>query len=262
MCKLKLFFARLLFKWFGTKSLKSYKIQNDTSDSRDWSFSNHNAMSTNLQDKVDLREYCSPVEDQLSTNSCVSQALVGNLEFLEKKKTGNHIELSRMFVYYTTRMFECDTKRDAGSQIRDGIKVLRKYGVCKEDLHPFTVGTHSFKPSNEAFRDAENRKITEYYRISSLEEMLQCINQGFPFVASIKLFTSFGESLDNGGIVRMPSIGEIPQGRHAILLVGFDLSTQTFIARNSWGEVHANGYFTIPFQYLVSYGDDMWTIRT
>ena len=126
MCKIKLFFIRLLFKLFGTKSLKSYDFQPSAADSRDWNFKDYNAMSTILQDEVDLRNFCSPVEDQNITGSCVAQALVGNLEFLINKKQQDFTDLSRMFVYYTTRLLECDTKRDMGSQIRDGIKNIKK----------------------------------------------------------------------------------------------------------------------------------------
>ena len=122
------------------------------------------------------------------------------------------------------------------------------------------MGTHSLKPSDAAFKDAENRKIKEYYKINSLDEMLQCLNQGFPFVASFRLFTSFGESLDNGGVVRMPSGGEIPSGRHAVMICGYNKADQTFLCRNSWGLVQNAGYFTVPFDYM-KYAEDCWTIR-
>lgn len=251
----------MFFKLFHTKSLKSYSLQPDSQDARDYLFSEHVSKSNLNQESVDLREYCSPVEDQSITNSCVSQALIGNLEFLEKKETGVHTDLSRMFTYYTTRVFECDSKHDRGSQIRDGIKVLKQYGVCKEELHPFTYGTHSLKPSQEAFEDAKTRKITEYYRLENVEDMLECLQQGFPVVCAIRLFQSFENSFSNG-VVEMPNVGEVTRGLHAVMLVGFSRTDQRFLVRNSWGNLIQNqGYFTLPFDYLTRYASDCWTIR-
>lgn len=261
MCKLKLLFARLLFKLFSIKRLKDYSFSNDIIDSRDYRFSEHNTMSTTLQEEIDLREFCSPIEDQLNLGSCVSQSLVGNLEFLENKKNQTYQDLSRLFVYYTTRLFECQEKKDSGSQIRDGIKVLKKYGVCLEPLHPYISQNYAVKPSDEAFNDAKNRVISSYYKIETLDEMLQCLNQGFPFVGGIKLYPSFAESFENG-IVPVPRVNELPVGKHAIMYVGFNLNEKYFLARNSWGTaIQMQGYFKIPFEYA-SQTEDCWTIRS
>jgi len=53
-------------------------------------------------------------------------------------------------------------------------------------------------------------------------------------------------------------------GGHAVLAVGYDDASQTFLVRNSWGaDWGQNGYFTMPYAYLTTRGlsSDFWTIR-
>ena len=48
---------------------------------------------------VDLRSWCSPVEDQKSLGSCSAHAAVGIVEYFQRRAFGRHIEGSRLFVY-------------------------------------------------------------------------------------------------------------------------------------------------------------------
>ncbi len=41
---------------------------------------------------VDLRKWCSPVEDQLSLGSCTANAAVGMVEYFQKRAFGMHLE--------------------------------------------------------------------------------------------------------------------------------------------------------------------------
>ena len=64
---------------------------------------NKTEIESSLPGRVDLREWCSPVEDQLSLGSCTANAVVGMVEYFQKRAYGTHIEGSRLFVYKTTR---------------------------------------------------------------------------------------------------------------------------------------------------------------
>ena len=68
-----------------------------------------------LPKKVDLRSGCSPVEDQGQLGSCTANALVGNLEFLERKAGHTVTNLSRLFIYYNERDMEGTVGEDAGA---------------------------------------------------------------------------------------------------------------------------------------------------
>ena len=56
-----------------------------------------------LPASVDLREWCSPVEDQRNLGSCTAHAGVGVIEYYERKCFGRHIDASRLFLYKVTR---------------------------------------------------------------------------------------------------------------------------------------------------------------
>ena len=51
-----------------------------------------------LPKSVDLREWCSPIEDQLTLGSCTANAAVGIVEYFQRRAHGIHIEGSRLFI--------------------------------------------------------------------------------------------------------------------------------------------------------------------
>src|SRR5262245_23153785 len=52
--------------------------------------------------KADLRQWCSPVENQGHLNSCTAHAGVGMIEYLERRAHSKHIDASRLFLYKAT----------------------------------------------------------------------------------------------------------------------------------------------------------------
>ena len=56
-----------------------------------------------LPPAVDLRPWCSPVEDQGALGSCTAHAGVGIIEYYERKAFGRHTDASRLFLYKVTR---------------------------------------------------------------------------------------------------------------------------------------------------------------
>jgi len=59
--------------------------------------------ASKLPASVDLREWCSPIEDQGNLGSCTAQAGAGVIEYYERKAFGRHTDTSRLFLYKTTR---------------------------------------------------------------------------------------------------------------------------------------------------------------
>jgi C1A family cysteine protease len=209
-----------------------------------------------LPSYVDLREHCTPIEDQGSIGSCSAQAFVANMEYLDRVIDDKYVDLSRLFVYYNTRE---DKGNDTGAYLRDGIKALAKYGACDESIWPYATDRYSVKPPEEAYRDGEKRRITEYRRIEGLKGIRQSLADGFPVVFGFTVYESFNNT-GKDGMMPMPS-GRM-QGGHAVLAVGYDDKAKRIIVRNSWGKEWCDsGYFYMPYDYITDdLTADFWTV--
>jgi len=194
-----------------------------------------------------------------------ANALVGALEFLERKDKVHFEDFSRLFVYYNERVIEHTVKSDSGAMIRDGIKTLAKQGVCSEKIWPYKISKFTDRPSAACYRQALKHQIISYYRIHTLDEMLACLAEGFPFVFGFTVYESFeSQKVARTGIVDMPKAAEKALGGHAVMAVGYDDKDQRFLVRNSWGKDWGmKGYFTMPYKYVAdrNLSDDFWTIR-
>jgi C1A family cysteine protease len=216
-----------------------------------------------LPSLVDLRKGCSPVEDQGALGSCTANALAGNLEFLDNCQDHSYIDVSRLFIYYNERSMQGMEGADSGARLRDGIKTLSKRGVCSEAMWPYKIDQFAKKPSAVCYKEALSHCITTYHRLQSIDEMLTCVADGYPFVFGFTVYESFeNENTARTGVVRMPKPTEKVLGGHAVMTVGYDLKAKRFIVRNSWSERWGQkGYCTMPFEYLEMLALDFWTIR-
>jgi C1A family cysteine protease len=234
----------------------------DRPDHRDFLYSAI-APKVKLPPKVDLRAEDSPIENQGRLGSCTANALAGHLQFLEMVHRDPYQNVSRLFIYYNERAVEGTISVDSGAMIRDGIKVLAKFGVCAESEWPYDISQFTRKPSTACYKDGLKRRISSYHRLQTLDEMLNCLAEGFPFVFGFTVYESF-ESLKvaQTGIAPMPKKSERAVGGHAVMAIGYDQKQKRFIVRNSWGvEWGQAGYFTLPYAYLETLADDFWTIR-
>ena len=253
--------------------MKTYRFgwKPDLPDRRDIPFRRIFRLPTKLPASVDLRNKCSAVEDQGDLGSCTAQALVGALEFLEFKagetEQGQikYQDLSRLFVYYNERELEGTVFYDSGAYIRDGIKTLKKQGVCREILWKYNTSQFTKKPPAACYTEAEKHQITSYQRLQTFNEMKACLAMGLPFVGGITCYESLmSDEVAKSGDVPMPENNESVVGGHAILFVGYDDATGKVIFRNSWGEKWGKkGYGTLPYAYLApDLSDDCWVIHT
>jgi C1A family cysteine protease len=209
---------------------------------------------------VDLRGQCSPVFDQGQQGSCTAHAIVGLREFMEIKAGKTLISLSRAFLYYEERLKEGTQDQDAGAMPGDGMDTLENIGVCPATEMPYSDSDFTTAPTAQDVTDAAPYKIIAYHRLSTAEDCKDALANGQPVVIGIQVYDSFENS--TGGIIPMPDVNnEQLQGGHCMLMVGYDDSKQTFIVRNSWGEIWGdNGYCYIPYAYLAdnTLCSDMW----
>lgn len=241
----------------------SFQWKKDKPDNRDYIYK---PTANKTGEIVDLRQYCTAIEDQGNLGSCTGQAIVGAIELLNKR-VGKTNDLSRLFVYYYERLIEGTVNYDSGAYIRDGIKACYTYGAPLESLWPYVIKRFATKPSNTAIKDAARRRITLYERAVNFNSCIDAINNGYPVIVGFLVYSSFMSSIvQSTGMMPYPNLKrEILLGGHAVLLVGYDNSTQRFIARNSWGPNWGDkGYFYMPYQVIQNnaISSDFWVIKT
>jgi C1A family cysteine protease len=213
---------------------------------------------------VDFRAQCSPIENQGPYGSCTGQGTTGVIELLERR-AGDYTDKSRMFIYWWARYLDTGSvTEDKGATVRSALKAANKYGAPQESIWPYIQPNLYQKPTDPVMQDALQHTITAYYSIpdGNLEQILQALSSGYPIVLAMDVFPEF-ESVPvmKTGIVPMPSRGERSIGGHCIDLVGYDLSKNWVVGRNSWGEEWGDhGYFYLPFDYVEAYTWDAWAV--
>ena len=238
---------------------QTYQIKPSLPDNRDLIYKSDKNVT--LRETVDLRQWDTLVENQSSLGSCSSNALTNAYELIVKQKYPDQfVDLSRLFVYYNTRLEDGTINEDNGIYLRDGLKAMKKYGICAESIWPYILDRWDDKPTDEAYVDAKKRSILKYEKLLSTYYITEVLNDNKPVVFGMEIYESFMNLNKNISIVNLPSKKEKSIGGHAMCMVGYDLQKRLFLAKNSFGTEWGNdGYCWIPFDYLKQEGYDIWT---
>ena len=251
----------------------------DLPDARDHLFSAPQISLAALPPSADLRSTCPPVYNQEQIGSCTANAIGAAFEFETTKQGLPDFMPSRLFIYYNERAMEGSVGTDSGAQIRDGVKSVAKLGVCPETEWPYD-GTPAnsdgtFPARRPGRREADGHLLQG--RAQPPRDHVQPRpagpgpDEGVPGGGvSVHLRVhglheaSKAQEMAKTGVLSMPGPDEDVVGGHAVLAVGYDDATQTFLVRNSWGADWGQaGYFTMPYAYFTTRGlsSDFWTIR-
>jgi len=235
-----------------------------------------------LPPSVDLRDWCSPIEDQGQLGSCTANAGAGVIEYYERKSFGRHIEASRLFLYKVTRNLMKMTG-DTGAYLRTTIGAMVIFGVPPEEYWPYTDDPKSFDSEPPAFcySFAQNYKTLVYYRhdpvaagpdavIARLKTYLAA---GHPAMFGFSVYSSIEQAGETGEIP-FPSPRDRMEGGHAVVAVGYDdkkeirnehadrPETGALLIRNSWGKEWGEaGYGWLPYEYVKrGLAEDFWSV--
>lgn len=235
---------------------------------------------------VDLRQWCSPIEDQRQLGSCTAHAAVGVVEYFERRAKGKHLDASRLFVYKTTRDL-LQVTGDTGAWLRNAMAALVLCGVPDERYWPYTDGPEfDVEPPQFVYSVADNFEALKYFAHDPLSQH----RQRKEVLASVKeylaagvpsMFGFFGyASFDAGnapGAIPLPTDQELngdPAWGHAVIAVGYDdnmkitnrydsRTTQgALLIRNSWGPTWGQqGYGWMAYEYVLQgVALDFWSL--
>jgi C1A family cysteine protease len=224
---------------------------------------------------TDLREWCSPIEDQQSIGSCTAHAGVGMLEYYQRRAFGKHIDASRLFLYKVTRNLLGWTG-DTGAYLRDTMKAMVMCGVPPEHYWLYDITKYDEEPSAFLYALGDNFEAVKYYRLDPagstraqrLEAIKTYLAAGLPSMFGFTVYSSIPATGDGKGEIPFPKSGDTVQGGHAVLTVGYDdgkkigSSKGALLIRNSWGTGWgAAGYGWLPYNYVLKgLANDFWSL--
>lgn len=224
---------------------------------------------------VDLREFCSPIEDQGQLGSCTAHAGVGMLEYFERRAFGKHLDASRLFLYKVTRQLLGFTGDD-GAFLRDTMKAMVLFGVPAEKYWPYDPEKFNDDPSSFCFTFAQSYKAIEYFRLDPPDvdksELLGRIKESLAgqltAMFGFTVYSSMPPPGDGKGEIPFPTTGDSFEGGHAVLAVGYDDKKKiagekgALLIRNSWGTGWGvEGYGWLPYAYVeAGLATDFWSM--
>ncbi|MGZ4846424.1 MAG: C1 family peptidase [Halobacteriota archaeon] len=239
------------------------------------------AVESSLPSAVDLRQWCSPIEDQGQLGSCTANAATGIVEYFQNKAHGTYRDASRLFIYKATRNLMHETG-DSGASLRETMKTLVLFGAPPEDYWPYTDQDPTWNAEPPAFYYAFGQQYgaINYYRLdppaTPKEQLLNRIKTNLaaqlPAMFGFTVYNSIRQA-GNDGRIPVPCPREEVAGGHAIVAVGYDdnmkiknscdqEATGALLIRNSWGtEWGDKGYGWLPYDYVTKgLAVDWWSL--
>jgi len=210
-----------------------------------------------LPEIVSLRTAFPAPYDQGEHGTCVLNAVAGCMDYWTKKMGGDFYMPSRMQMYTLARIADKTFPEDAGTTVRQGMNIARKFGGAPESLWPYDDAHFNEKPTADVLKAAAQHQGTKFGTVKMLPtEFKKFLANGCPIAFGIQVYSSFeSAAVTATGMVPMPSSKEELLGGHGIVAVGYDSSRKLIECRNSWSAKWGdNGYFWLPEEYV--FGDE------
>ncbi len=231
---------------------------------------------------VDLKAWCTPIENQLSIGSCTAHAGVGLVEYFEKRAFGRFIDASRLFLYKVTRDLLHWTG-DTGAFLRSAMEAMVLFGVPPEEYWTYDISKYDIEPAAFLYAFAQNYQTIQYFRFDPpgtakpmlLNTIKAYLAAGVPSMFGFTVYNSISQAGSTGKIP-FPTTGERILGGHAVDAVGYDDTVKiknsdrggietkgALLIRNSWGPTWGpmGGYLWLPYDFVLKgLAVDWWAL--
>jgi hypothetical protein len=136
------------------------------------------------------------VENQGSVGACQGHSISSSAEWCYVIATQDaELQLSRAYGYYETQRLD-GISGDRGSTIEGGIRLATEYGICREELWPYSGRYEPTRPRpiEELRQDAATYKIGKSYKLTSYDGIRTFLGSG---QGAVHLGITWNSSVDS-----------------------------------------------------------------
>jgi len=237
-------------------------------------------ISATLPETVDLRQWCSLIDNQGNIGSCTANAIAAVVEYFENRSFNKYIDASRLFLYKVSRNLLHNTG-DTGSYLKTTLGALVLFGMPPEEYWPYNESNFDVEPNAFCYSFANNYRCISYFRHDPAgvlpKNVLQSVKKylvaGIPSVFGFTVYQSISQA-DATGLIPFPSGNEQVIGGHAVAAVGYDDALEiknkidgkttkgAILIKNSWGNTWGDrGFGWLPYEYILEgIALDWWSL--
>ena len=197
-----------------------------------------------LPTSVDLRAAWWGIGDQELTGSCVgwgSTDGVARYHFVKAGRLAKTEKLSPRCTWMASKETDTFTSRPetfiegAGTTLKAGVDILRKYGAAPEALLPFHIATNMYLGNeNTFFATLATRRIAAYFNLQkNLTSWRSWLATHGPILVGVNVDATWDNATATHGKLDTFQPSTV-RGGHAPCVVGYT-ADHRFIVRNSWG---------------------------
>ncbi len=249
---------------FDPQTMRLSGLTPDPQDSRDYIYIPD--LTDILPESVDLRPYCSNMEDQLSVGSCTANATCSNAEMF-LKAGGKFADMSRLFNYFTSRSYlSADMQQsDKGSVQRFALRAAKNFGIAREEIWPYSPTQTNTTPTPGVYDDAKAYLADSYCRIKTndvniTQTIKHALASGYPVLVGMMVGEKIKTLTKDEIYSFVHHAINPPWGGHEMLIVGYN--KESFTVQNSWGSGWCDGGFFKCVQGVMSCDVvDLWIMK-